>query len=188
MKALKITLLLVISLMILGFASIFNPDKTISEKVAEKEDLSTLMTALEAAELVEVLKGEGPYTVFAPTNKAFAELPEGKLEDLLKPEHKGELAKILKYHVVAGKIFASDIGEEQMIKTLEGSELRILNQKTTDDYMGDESEAMNSIMVNNAIVTNADIEVSNGVIHIIDGVVMPSNQEVLGAMEQNEEN
>ncbi len=185
MKALKIILLLVVSLMILGFSSILNPDKTISEKVAEKQDLSTLLTALQAADLVEVLKGEGPYTVFAPTNKAFDKLPEGKLEDLLKPENKEELTRILKYHVVAGKIFASDINEEQMVETLEGSELKVLIQKTTDDYMGDESEGMNNIMVNNAIVSDADIEVSNGVIHIIDGVVMPSGQEVLGAIEED---
>lgn len=188
MKALRIIFLLMVSLAVLGFASILNPDKTISEKVAEKEDLSTLLTALEAADLVEILKKDGPYTVFAPTNKAFDKLPEGKLEDLLKPENKQELARILRYHVISGKIFASEISSEQMIKTLEGSELRISSQKTTDDYMGDESEAINNIMVNNAIVTDADIEVSNGVIHIIDGVVMPSSEEILGAIEQNEGN
>lgn len=185
MKALKIILLLVVSLVVLGFVSILNPEKTISDKVAEKEDLSTLLTALEAADLVEVLKGEGPFTVFAPTNDAFGKLTGGKLEDLLKPEHKEELARILKYHVVCGKIYASDISEEQMIKTLEGSELKITSQKTTDDYMGDESEAVNKIMINNAIVTDADIEVSNGVIHIIDAVVMPSTREVLGVIEQD---
>lgn len=186
MKALKVTLLLVLSLTILGFISILNPEKTISEKVAEKENLSTLLTALEAADLVEVLKGEGPYTVFAPVNEAFDKLAEGKLEDLLKPEHKEELARILKYHVVAGKIYASDISEEKMIETLEGTDLKISSRKTTDDYMGDESEAMNKIMVNNAIVIDADIEVSNGVIHIIDSVVMPSSRQILGAIEQNE--
>jgi len=97
MKTLKIMSVLVISLMVLAFTSKTNPDKTISEMVAEKQNLSTLLTALQTAELVETLKGEGPYTVFAPTNDAFANLPEGKLENLLKPENKAELAKILKY-------------------------------------------------------------------------------------------
>ena len=181
MKTLKIVLLLVISLTMLAFT--LNPEKTISDKVAEREDLSTLLTALEAADLVDAFKSEGPYTVFAPTNKAFENLPEGKLEDLLKAENKEELIKILKYHVFVGKVHAGDIGAETMIETLEGTRLKLTAQSSADEYMGDEAEAMNKVMVNNAIVTEADIMASNGVIHIIDGVVMPADMEVLGAKD-----
>jgi len=183
MKALKIVLLLLISLAILAANSVLNPEKTISDKVAEKEDLSTLLTALEAVDLVEVFKSEGPYTVFAPTNKAFNNLPKGKLESLLKAENKEELIKILKYHVFAGKIHAGDIGEETMIETLEGTQLKLTAQSSAGEYMGDEVQAMNKVMVNNAIVIEADIMASNGVIHIIDGVVMPTDMELLGAKD-----
>lgn len=181
MKALKIVLLLVVSLTVLAFTSNINPEKTISEKVAENEDLSTLLTALEAADLVDVLNEEGPYTVFAPTNKAFESLPEGKLDDLLKAENKEELIKLLKYHVVAEKIHASDIGAETMVETLEGTQLKLTAQSSTDEYMGEEAEAINRVMVNNAAVTEADITASNGIIHLIDGVVMPEDTEVMGA-------
>ncbi|MEL7832711.1 fasciclin domain-containing protein [Fodinibius sp. Rm-B-1B1-1] len=185
MKALKIVLLLVISLAVLALTSNINPEKTISEKVAEKEDLSTLLTALEAADLVEVLKGEGPYTVFAPTNKAFENLPEGKLDNLLKAENKEELIKILKYHVVADKIHASDIGAETMVETLEGTQLKLTAQSTSGEYMGEEAEAMNRVMVNNAAVTETDIMASNGIIHVIDSIVMPADMEVMGAANNN---
>lgn len=165
----------------LAFTSMLNPDKTIADNVAENKDLSTLLTALKAADLVDVFKGDGPYTVFAPTNKAFDNLPEGKLEDLLKAENKEELSKILKYHVVAGEIYASDIGSETMIETLEGTQLKITSQQSTaDEYMGDEAEAMNKVMVNNAVVSEADITASNGVIHIIDRIVTPADMEVMG--------
>jgi uncharacterized surface protein with fasciclin (FAS1) repeats len=190
MKALKIILLIVVSLTILGFAAILNPDKTISEKITEKEDLSTLSAALEAADLLEVLKGEGPYTVFAPTNKAFDMLPEGKLEDLLKPEHKEELVRILKNHVVAGKIYAANIEAEQMIETLGGTQLKITvhSSSSAEEYVEGEAKAIKKVMVNNVMVAKADMMASNGIIHLIDGVVMPSGKEVLGAieMEQNE--
>lgn len=181
MKALKIILLLVVSLTVLAFTSIINPEKTISDKVAEKEDLSTLLTALEAADLVDVLKQEGPYTVFAPTNEAFEKLPDGKLDDLLKAENKEELIKLLKYHVVAEKVHASDIGAETMVETLEGTQIKLTAQGSTDEYMGEEAEGMTRVMVNNAVVTEADITASNGIIHLIDGVVMPADMEVMGA-------
>lgn len=182
MKTLKIIALMLVTLTVLAFTSHINPEKTISEVVTGNQDLSTLLTALETAELVEVLNGEGPYTVFAPTNKAFKNLPEGKLDYLLKAENKAELAKILKYHVVSGEVYASDLEGQQTVETLEGTKIKLMAQ-TSEEYMGDEQEAMRKIMVNNALVTEADITASNGVIHIIDGVVMPSDMEVMGAKE-----
>ena len=183
MKVLKMTVVLVIALVILAFTSKINPDKTISEKVAEKQNLSTLLTALETAELVETLKGEGPFTVFAPTNEAFANLPEGKLDNLLKPGNKAELAKILKYHVVSGKIYASDLEGEKMVATLEGSDIKVTARSPMESEMEGEAEYSKKVMVNNAKVVDADIEASNGVIHLINSVVMPSDVEVMGATE-----
>ena len=183
MKTLKIMSVLVISLVVLAFTSKTNPDKTISEMVAEKQNLSTLLTALQTAELVETLKGEGPYTVFAPTNDAFANLPEGKLENLLKPENKAELAKILKYHVISGKVYASDLEGETMVATLEGTEIKVTARSSMEGEMEGETDSPQKVMVNNAKVVDADIEASNGVIHLIDAVAMPSDVEVMGATE-----
>lgn len=184
MKVLKTITLLAISLVVLAFTAQVNPEKTISETVAENENLSTLLTALETAELVETLKGEGPYTVFAPTNDAFNKLPEGKLDDLLKPENKEELAKILKYHVVSGKIKASDLSGEQMVETLEGTQIKVrASSAMEEEGMGEEGRQMDKVRVNNATVVEPDITASNGIIHIIDGVVMPSDIEVMGATE-----
>jgi uncharacterized surface protein with fasciclin (FAS1) repeats len=182
MKILKTTSILLVSLVILAFTSNLNPEKTISEMVSEKQDLSTLLTALEAAGLVETLKGEGPFTVFAPTNEAFNNLPEGKLDDLLKPENKEKLAGILKYHVISGKVYASDLSEEQMVATIEGNEVRIQAISSMDEMSGGESE-YTKVKINNAKVIESDIEASNGVIHIINGVVMPSDIEVMGSKE-----
>jgi len=183
MKVLKTITLLVISLVVLAFTAKIGPEKTVSEKVAEKGNLSTLLAALEAAELVETLKGEGPFTVFAPTNDAFNKLPEGKLDDLLKPENKEELAKILKYHVVSGKIYASDLSGEKMVETLEGTQIKVRASSAMEEGMGEEGEYMDKVRVNNATVVEPDITASNGIIHIIDGVVMPSDIEVMGATE-----
>ena len=120
----------------------------------------TLVTAVKAAGLVEVLKGEGPYTVFAPTDEAFAKLPAGTVENLLKPENKDQLVAVLTYHVVPGKIMASDISGKMVdVKTVQGSELKV--------------NATEGVMVDNAQVISADIETSNGVIHVIDTVVLP---------------
>jgi uncharacterized surface protein with fasciclin (FAS1) repeats len=183
MKVFKMIAVLVIALVVLAFTSNTNPEKTISETVAEKQNLSTLLTALQAADLVEALKGDGPFTVFAPTNEAFANLPEGKLNDLLKPENKAELAKILKYHVVSGKVYASELKGEQMVATLEGTEIKVSVHSPMKGEMEGEAEYANKVMVNNAEVTNADIMASNGVIHIINNVVLPSDVEVMGASE-----
>ncbi len=120
----------------------------------------TLVTALKAADLVDTLKGKGPFTVFAPTDDAFAKLPKGTVEDLLKPENKAKLVSILTYHVVSGKVMSKDLaGKTTMAKSVQGAEITI---KATKD-----------VMVDKAKVTKADIEASNGVIHVIDAVIMP---------------
>jgi uncharacterized surface protein with fasciclin (FAS1) repeats len=121
---------------------------------------TTLVTAVKAAGLVETLKGTGPFTVFAPTDEAFAKLPKGTVEDLLKPENKAKLAAILTYHVVPGKVMAADIkGKKMGVKTVQGTEVAV-------DATGD-------VKINDAKVTIADVATSNGVIHAIDTVLMP---------------
>jgi uncharacterized surface protein with fasciclin (FAS1) repeats len=120
----------------------------------------TLVTAVKAAGLVDTLKGEGPFTVFAPTDEAFAKLPEATLQDLLKPENKEKLAAILTYHVVAGKVMAADVVGMTSAKTVNGQSLTI---KVDGD----------TVMVDNAKVVKTDIECKNGVIHVIDTVVLP---------------
>lgn len=124
-------------------------------------DFSTLVAALKAAELVEALQAEGPFTVFAPNNAAFAALPAGALDDLLKPENKEKLQAVLKYHVVAGKIGSADIaeGETEVDTLVEGKKLKI--SKTAD-----------GVTVNGAKVSAVDVPASNGVIHVIDAVAM----------------
>lgn len=128
---------------------------TIVEIASANENLSTLVTAIEAASLVETLSGDGPFTVFAPTNDAFAALPEGKLDDLLKPENKEKLKSILTYHVVEGKVWSSDLEDGQAVATVEGSDILI----SVDD---------SGAMVNGGNIAEADIEASNGVVHIIE--------------------
>lgn len=133
----------------------------IVDTAAANEDFSTLVAAVKAAELVEALKGDGPFTVFAPTNAAFEALPEGTVENLLKPENKEQLQAVLTYHVVPGKIKAADITEGTTeVETLQGTTLNIT--KTAD-----------GVTVDNANVTSTDIKTSNGVIHVIDAVVLP---------------
>lgn len=122
---------------------------------------STLVAAVQAAGLVDTLKGEGPFTVFAPTDEAFAKLPEGTVEMLLKPENKGKLVAVLTYHVVPGKVMSADLaGKKLGAKTVEGSDVDI--DATTGD-----------VKVDGATVVKADIATSNGVIHVIDQVIMP---------------
>ena len=115
---------------------------------------------MKAAGLVDTLKGPGPFTVFAPTDEAFAKLPEGALEDLLKPENKAKLQSVLTYHVVPGKVMSRDVMKLNSAKTAQGSSIKI---KATD----------NGVMVNDAHVVKADIAASNGVIHVIDKVILP---------------
>ena len=133
--------------------------KDIVTLAVETEALSTLVAAVKAAGLVETLQGEGPFTVFAPTNEAFAALPEGVLEDLLKPENKEKLAAILTYHVVSGKVMSTDLSDGMTAATVNGAEVTI----TTAD----------GAKVNGASVVMADVEASNGVVHVIDAVILP---------------
>jgi len=124
-------------------------------------NFSTLVAALKAADLVTTLKGKGPFTVFAPTDDAFKKLPAGELDSLLKPENKSKLAKILTYHVISKKVTAADLAGKMLEeKTVEGSKLKI-------DAKG------RSVKVDNATVETADVIADNGVIHVIDTVLMP---------------
>jgi uncharacterized surface protein with fasciclin (FAS1) repeats len=134
--------------------------KDIVDTAVAAGQFKTLAAALKAADLIDALKGAGPFTVFAPTDEAFAKLPKGTVEDLLKPENKEKLVSILKYHVVAAKAMAKDVAGMSTAKTLNGKELAL---KVTDG----------KVMVGNATVIKADIEASNGVIHVIDAVLLP---------------
>jgi uncharacterized surface protein with fasciclin (FAS1) repeats len=135
-------------------------DKTIVEVAIDGKDFSTLVAAVKAADLVDVLSGKGPFTVFAPTNKAFENLPEGVLADLLKPENKEKLASILKYHVVAGEVKAADVVKLKEAKTVEGSSAKV---QVNDG----------KVKIDNANVVKTDIVCKNGVIHVIDAVIIP---------------
>ena len=134
--------------------------KTIVEIAAGAEDFSTLVAAVKAAGLVDVLSSKGPFTVFAPTNEAFAKLPEGTVESLLKPENKDKLIAVLKYHVVPGKVMAKDVVKVDSAKTAQGSSVTVTVEGKT-------------VKVDNATVVKTDIEASNGVIHVIDTVIIP---------------
>ena len=134
--------------------------KDVVDTAVDAGDFTTLVTAIKAADLVETLKGKGPFTVFAPTDEAFAKLPSGTVEDLLKPENKQKLVSILTYHVVPGKVMASDVVKLSHAKTVNGQSLTI----TVEGGM---------VMVDSANVVKTDIECSNGVIHVIDAVVLP---------------
>ena len=132
--------------------------KDIVDTAVEAGNFTTLATALEAAGLVETLKGDGPFTVFAPTDDAFAALPEGTVEGLL--EDTDTLTSILTYHVVPGAVMSSDLSDGMTAETVQGSEVEISIMDGT-------------VMIDGATVTTADIEASNGVIHVIDSVIMP---------------
>ncbi|MDQ2091506.1 fasciclin domain-containing protein [Marimonas arenosa] len=120
---------------------------------------NTLAAALTAADLVDTLKGDGPFTVFAPTDEAFAALPEGTVETLLKPENKDQLIAVLTYHVVPGKVMSTDLADDMQAATVQGGNITI--------------DLDNGAMVNDAKVVQADIAASNGVIHVIDKVILP---------------
>jgi len=142
-----------------GFALQANAgEKNIVEIAAGNDDFSTLVAAVTAGGLAETLSGEGPFTVFAPTNAAFEKLPEGTVEDLLKPENKEKLVSILTYHVVPAKVMAADVSAGE-VATVNGAMAEI----STDD----------GVMIDGAKVVQTDIKASNGVIHVIDTVIMP---------------
>ncbi len=134
--------------------------RDIVDTAVEAGSFKTLAAALQAAGLVETLKGKGPFTVFAPTDAAFAKLPKGTVEDLLKPENKARLTAILTYHVVPGQVMAAQAATLPSAKTVNGASLTI-------------HATGGNVMVDNATVTSADIACTNGVIHVIDTVVLP---------------
>lgn len=134
--------------------------KDIVDTAVDAGSFETLVAAVQAAGLVETLKGEGPFTVFAPTDEAFAALPAGTVESLLEPENRDQLVSILTYHVVPGKVMSTDLSDDMTAATVEGSEITI--------------DLDNGVMVDAASVVTADIETSNGVIHVIDQVIMPA--------------
>jgi uncharacterized surface protein with fasciclin (FAS1) repeats len=147
-----------------AFAGHHEEDKkaagTIVDVAAGNADFETLVAAVKAAGLVETLSGEGPFTVFAPTDEAFAKLPAGTLEDLLKPENKDKLVAILTYHVVAGKVTAADV-------------VKLDTATTVNGQAADITVAGGKVKVDAANVTATDIKASNGVIHVIDAVILP---------------
>ncbi|TFG87719.1 MAG: fasciclin domain-containing protein [Chromatiales bacterium] len=148
------------SFMLLQPARAGDAPKDIVDTAVAAGSFGTLAAALKAADLIGALKGPGPFTVFAPTDAAFAKLPEGTLDSLLKPENKEQLKGILLYHVVSGKVMSSDIKGEVKPTTLQGATL-------------DVKDGAGGVTVNGAKVTSADIAASNGVIHVIDAVVLP---------------
>ena len=159
----------IIALAALLVATVAMPLTQAADKPADKEDIvavtagagsfKTLVAAIKAAGLVKTLQGKGPFTVFAPTDEAFAKLPEGTVAGLLKPENKAKLVGILTYHVVLGKVMAADVKTMQA-KTVNGQELAI-------------KVAEGKVTVNGANVIRTDVAASNGVIHVIDAVVLP---------------
>jgi uncharacterized surface protein with fasciclin (FAS1) repeats len=151
---------LVLSLSLQTYARPKPVSKDIVATAVAAGSFKTLVAALQAAGLVDTLKSNGPFTVFAPTDEAFAKLPAGTLEDLLKPENKAKLVAILTYHVVPGKVLASQVTKMDSAKTVNGESLAISVNDGT-------------VMVDNAKVTKTDILCSNGVIHVIDSVVLP---------------
>ena len=145
----------------LAFSAVSAKAADIVDTAIAAGSFNTLVAAVQAAGLVDTLKGEGPFTVFAPTDEAFAKLPAGTVEDLLKPENKDKLTAILTYHVVPGKVMAADIaGKEMGAKTVQGSEAMI-------NATGD------AVMIDGAKVVTPDVAADNGVIHVIDSVILP---------------
>ena len=161
MHTLKTRLSLSIALGALAVASLAadHHEKDIVDTAVAAGQFETLVAAVQAADLVDALKGDGPFTVFAPTDEAFAALPAGTLDSLLKPENKDKLKAILLYHVVSGKVTAADVVKLNSAKTLQGQSVTI--------------QAGDGVMIDNAKVVKADIMTSNGVIHVIDSVILP---------------
>ena len=149
-----------------GGAAMF-PSKNIIQNAVNSKDHTTLVAAVKAAGLVQTLEGKGPFTVFAPTNAAFGKLPAGTVDTLVKPENKAALTKILTYHVVAGKLEASDLTDGKMLKTVEGEELTV--KREGGHVMIVDAKGGSSM------VTISNVNQSNGVIHVIDTVLLPAS-------------
>jgi uncharacterized surface protein with fasciclin (FAS1) repeats len=152
------------AVMATGIALIAGPSRAAAADIVDTAvaagDFKTLATALQAAGLIDTLKGKGPFTVFAPTDAAFAKLPPGTLENLLKPENKAKLAGILTYHVVPGKVMAADVVKLTEAKTVQGQSAKIAVKD-------------GKVSIDGANVVKTDIAASNGVIHVIDAVILP---------------
>merc|ERR1719171_859413 len=148
--------------------------QNIVELASATPDLSTLVTAVKAGGLVDTLSGTGPFTVFAPTNEAFAKLPKATLDFLLKPENKAKLVDILTYHVASGSVHAADLKSGEKITTVEG--------KQVEARIFDHGKY---VYINNARVTTADVDASNGVVHIIDSVLIPPAMQAEIKASQN---
>jgi len=162
----KLTAILSIVVASLAFTSPSYADhhgmkKDIVDVAIENGSFETLVAAVKAAGLVETLKSEGPFTLFAPTDEAFSKLPEGTVEMLLKPENKDQLVAVLTYHVVSGKVSAAEVMKLDSVDTVQGQTLMVM----VNDY--------NDVMINDAKVIIADVKASNGVIHVIDTVLLP---------------
>jgi uncharacterized surface protein with fasciclin (FAS1) repeats len=149
-----------------GGAAMF-PSKNIIQNAVNSKDHTTLVAAVKAAGLVETLEGTGPFTVFAPTNTAFGKLPAGTVDGLVKPENKATLTKILTYHVVPGKLEASSLTDGKKLKTVEGEELTVKHQ--------DGKVWIVDAKGGTSMVTIANVNQSNGVIHVVDTVLMPAS-------------
>ena len=143
------------------------PSKNIVQNAVNSKDHTTLVAAVKAAGLVETLEGKGPFTVFAPTNTAFGKLPAGTVETLVKPENKATLTKILTYHVVPGKLAASDLKDGMKLKTAEGEQLSVKLQ--------DGKTWIVDAKGGTSMVTISNVNQSNGVIHVVDTVLMPAS-------------
>ena len=144
----------------MAFTTMASQSKDIVDTAVANGSFKTLAAALQAAGLVETLKGAGPFTVFAPTDAAFAKLPAGTVETLLKPENKDQLRRVLTYHVVPGKVTTADVSKMSSAKAVSGDTLKIAAKN-------------GKVMVNNANVVTADVGASNGVIHVVDTVILP---------------
>ena len=149
-----------------GGAAMF-PSRNIIQNAVNSKDHTTLVAAVKAAGLVDTLEGKGPFTVFAPTNAAFGKLPDGTVDNLVKPENKATLTKILTYHVVPGKLQASDLSDGKKLKTVEGEELMV--KKANGKVMIVDAKG------DTATVTISNVNQSNGVIHVVDTVLMPAS-------------
>ncbi len=161
MNALRRFTIALVAMVPLTFFAANAMEKDIVDTAVSAGTFNTLVAAIKAAGLVDTLKSEGPFTVFAPTDAAFAALPAGTVENLLKPENKDQLIAVLTYHVIPGKVMSGDIaGKEMEVKTVQGSMVDI--------------NATSGVMVDGAKVMTADIETSNGVIHVIDKVILPN--------------
>lgn len=153
--------------------SSYGQSQNIVELAQSQEDLSTLVEALKAAELVETLQGEGPFTVFAPTNAAFEALPEGTLDMLLKPENKDKLTTVLTYHVASGETASSDLSDGMQVSTVEGSDAEVMLKD-------------GAAMIEGAKVVTPDVKASNGIVHIIDAVILPPSMSTTTAQGEEE--